>query len=767
MRFPRTTLLLALACTSLLSPEPSLGADPTVAVDLAATPAFGHELSRVRGSQGQGLFGVPVAAGGDIDGDSLADTAFAAMLGDPDQQRTDAGIAYVVFGRGHLGEELDTGVPNPRVLRILGAGRRENAGSELWIDDVSGDGLADVLVARQNHAPSPSRPGAGALSIILGSPELRAMAERFESLDLASPPSSLTIVTLVGASEFDRVGIWMRSGDLDGDAIADLVVGADQQDMPGGDDNGAAYILRGGSHLETSAIVDLANFGSTSLVGHLARVLPAPAPATDDFHLGATVGMGDLDDNQRVEVFVAAALNRSGASLPADGGSSGDAESVGGARDGALFIVWDDNFPPRGEPWPAGFTIALDDAPGSVTTIVGGSRNVSFGEEMFGGSDYDDDGEADLFVGDIVGDYSPRGNRRAGGSGHLFYSAGNLKGLSFDLDDQPDGIVRVDFLGAASGDIAADTALGGDFDGDGIADLGFTAPKADVLGRSSAGRVYIFYGSRQRLPSLIDLADLPDPSLARIAVIDGALGDDGSDAGDTLGYSAAGSDLDGDGSTDLVINEMEGNGLREEAVDVGNLVVVSGAFVAGFPQTAPCPPRDFLGCGRGAAQTSSLTVDSRSAEFGDRASWSLSRGVTGPFSELGELDLEGDGLRLCFYDARSQKAFAETLLAGASTCGRRSCWQRRGARRWRFKDLSGSNLGIRRLRVRLSTSAALSLRMTARDPVELTDALPLTPPLLVRLVGRRGESTCWDSGFDNPIRNSATRLRARERNEAQ
>lgn len=51
------------------------------------------------------------------------------------------------------------------------------------------------------------------------------------------------------------------------------------------------------------------------------------------------------------------------------------------------------------------------------------------------------------------------------------------------------------------------------------------------------------------------------------------------DAGDTLCYSAAAGDVDGDGSHDLITNEMVGNGSGPAAVDVGNLVVFSGAFI--------------------------------------------------------------------------------------------------------------------------------------------------------------------------------------------
>ena len=52
------------------------------------------------------------------------------------------------------------------------------------------------------------------------------------------------------------------------------------------------------------------------------------------------------------------------------------------------------------------------------------------------------------------------------------------------------------------------------------------------------------------------------------------------DEGDTLCYSAAAGDVDGDGKTDIITNEMVGNGTAPDRLDVGNLIVLSGEFVS-------------------------------------------------------------------------------------------------------------------------------------------------------------------------------------------
>jgi hypothetical protein len=136
-------------------------------------------------------------------------------------------------------------------------------------------------------------------------------------------------------------------------------------------------------------------------------------------------------------------------------------------------------------------------------------------------------------------------------------------------------------VGGEPGDIATDTALQGDFDGDGFDDLAFSSPHASPLGRDEAGTIHVFHGQDGLWPESIDLAPgmLPAPELLRISEIYGANGRDGSDKGDTLCYSAASGDVDGDGRIDLITNEMVGNGLQPGTIDVGNLIVISGELL--------------------------------------------------------------------------------------------------------------------------------------------------------------------------------------------
>ena len=571
----RTSTLLIL----LLSLAATAGAQPDPIVDLAAVSPEDGLVRRVYGATGQGNFGLPVAGGYDVDGDGLVDYAVAFFLSDPSGV-ANAGEVDLIFGDGTTGGFVDTAVDDPAVLRFVGSQVLELAGSEIWMDDVTGDGLGDLLICRQNFTPDPWRIGAGALTVVAGSAALRAQAASFEAVDLAAPPAGITLTTLVGAAQLDRLGIWVRTGDVTGDGIADLVVGADQEDLGGETNRGAVYVVRGGPHLAAGGVIDLAL--SPALPGHLAKITP-PA-GSGGHHFGATNQIADLDGNGRAEVLVAATVNRAGAGIEAAGAPAGSAEGAGGAPGGALYIVWDDNFPTGA--WPDGYTIDLSAAPGARTVIHGEDANVSFGEEILGGLDFDGDGAADLFVGDLVGDGSPAQDRAFSGFGHLLYGAAALKGLDLDLDDPlPPGVRATRILGPSAGAIGADTAAQGDFDGDGYSDLAFTSPHADPAGRANAGAVHVLYGRPGGWPATVDLAAgaLPPASEVRIAEIQGARANAPGDVGDTLGYSAAAADVNGDGLSDLIVNEMVGNGLTPGTVDVGNLIVVSGVALGGSP----------------------------------------------------------------------------------------------------------------------------------------------------------------------------------------
>jgi hypothetical protein len=261
------------------------------------------------------------------------------------------------------------------------------------------------------------------------------------------------------------------------------------------------------------------------------------------------------------------------------------AEGSGGPPHGKLYIAWDDNFPPL--PWSAPFELSVDRGPGSHTLLTGSANNVSFGEELVGGLDWDRDGAPDLFVGDLAANLP---GRPSTGMSHIIYDARSLKGITSEIAELPGRsppLRTTTIYGARPGDISGDTAAQGDFDGDGAPDLALCSPHSSPLRRAFAGSIQLLLGRAGGWPAEIDLQRPPDATrLARVPVY-GAHGDFGLDRGDTLCYSAAAADLDADGLTDLISNEMVGNGLAPDSVDVGNLILLGGARMTHGPGPNP------------------------------------------------------------------------------------------------------------------------------------------------------------------------------------
>jgi len=577
-------------------------AQPVGILDLAAVGTDDSGLQRVYGSVGTGVSGVPVSGGHDMDGDGNVDYAFAAMRASP-LGRSEAGQVFLVFGDGSIDGTVDTASSSPRVLPIIGDQIQENAGTELWMADVTGDGLGDLLICRQNFTPDNNRIGAGALTILVGHADLRTMAGDGQTLDLRAPPGNLPIVNILGAGAGlqnnmgmpenvgERLCVWTRTGDVSDDGIADFVVGADRRashNNPTQQDSGAAYVFRGGAHFQTSQTIDLADFGSVA-VGNVARIRP-PGDCDDDdgdginCHFGATVQIADLDGNGVGEVIAAAALNRAGASLPPAGGSG---NGGGGSRLGTVYIAWDDNFVGSWIPSPDFFVgIGAGSSPGSHSIVHGGAGNDVFGEELLGGLDYDNDGNADLFVGDLTGEgFGGLPNTTNAGLAHIIYNAESLKNQIFHIDSvsPPAGFSMATFQGPRSGAIAADTAMHGDYNGDDIDDIAFSSPHDAHFGRINAGTIHILLGKNGQWPAESDLApaNYPSPVDVQFLEIYGANGVSG-DAGDTLCYSAADGDINGDGVIDIITNEMLGNGVAPGSEDVGNMILMDVRKLFGF-----------------------------------------------------------------------------------------------------------------------------------------------------------------------------------------
>ena len=484
---------------------------------------------------GGGFFGMPVGAG-DLNGDGYTDIVLSPMRasGGPANQalRSQSGEAYIVFGDGVISGTTElTRLPNLPAVEIIGAAADDLWGNEFDVLDWNGDGIDDLALCGQNHTGPPDSPRdrAGAVAVILGATNLPAR------IDLASPPAG--IVWIYGAEAVDRLGIWCRSGDVDGDGIEDLLIGADQADGPGNaiPRVGEAYLLYGKRDLP--ARIDLAapqGFRMVRITGY---------DQNDRF--GGTVYVYDVDGDQRDDLCISAATYRFGATIGADGTGvgGGDGPDNTASDAGETVIIF------ASPELPAELHLSQPPYGASVTRIFGFDTGDYFGEEVAVG-DYNGDGHPDVAIGAL----RARGEDNVdpnGGETHVFFGP-IPKDTEFAANNPPAGLSHTVFYARGAGEISGDTLAFIDVDGDGLDDLMIGSPCATPPLQPDAGIVDLIFGTTQTLPAVFRLASPPAGVDVQMLW--------GSDPADNLCYSVAWGDFDGDGFLDPLVNAMKGDG---------------------------------------------------------------------------------------------------------------------------------------------------------------------------------------------------------------
>ncbi|MGE0191558.1 MAG: Ig-like domain-containing protein [Planctomycetota bacterium] len=189
--------------------------------------------------------------------------------------------------------------------------------------------------------------------------------------------------------------------------------------------------------------------------------------------------------------------------------------------------------------------------------------------------DFDDDGYADILVGvhSADGPLENESNR-----GEMFVIFGQASFPSPTLQLGKTAVAGFDILrvyGAASGDRFGEGMAMGDVDADGILDVLVGARFADVTGGSNVGAVYVIFGAPKATLGLVGgfAADQVGPGTTALA----HLGLMGQDASDSLGWSAAALDIDGDGYDDMACGSTGGDGLTNSSSSAGEVIVWFGA----------------------------------------------------------------------------------------------------------------------------------------------------------------------------------------------
>jgi len=168
-------------------------------------------------------------ASGDLNGDGLADLAIGNE--EASNQCGNCGQVEIVFGsRARLGFGALASVAD---LTISGSeGLNTGFASQvLVVEDMGGDGLDELVVSAPNRAFN----NTGTLFVFEGS-----------ALTVSGPETGLATALIDGATQSDRIGqTLVAPGDVNGDGLGDLLVGAPQAGPNTQSDRGEVYLLHG------------------------------------------------------------------------------------------------------------------------------------------------------------------------------------------------------------------------------------------------------------------------------------------------------------------------------------------------------------------------------------------------------------------------------------------------------------------------------------------------------------------------------------------
>ncbi|MDP2983737.1 MAG: T9SS type A sorting domain-containing protein [Candidatus Latescibacter sp.] len=326
-------------------------------------------------------------------------------------------------------------------------------------------------------------------SVSLAFPALIDLAKTYEG-----------IVSIEGEYANGQAGIWVCSGDINGDGIDDAVIGSLRASPHGRNQAGEVYVIFGSEKIFDSRQIDLVN---TTV-----PVLKICGELTND-NLGCSVSAGDVNHDGCDDIIIGAP-------------NSSKAYIVFGSKNISSLKEIDLSTPPL-----------------NVVRIYGIAPGEQFGFTTFA-ADINGDGFKDAILGAPAA--SPLRRNASGEVVVLFGSKDLSSAGDIYLRESPQSILRI--IGGKEGDWFGVRAVGGDINGDGFDDVIIGSWFADARGNNS-GAMYVVFGSAGMTPSrVLDIASM-NTGLLTIA---------GENAEDLFGFCITPVNVDNDGFRDILVS---------------------------------------------------------------------------------------------------------------------------------------------------------------------------------------------------------------------
>ncbi|MEL7448441.1 MAG: hypothetical protein AAFN78_04485 [Pseudomonadota bacterium] len=389
-----------------------------------------------------------------------------------------------------------------------------------------------TLVSKGVRSALSARPtvvGAGLLALAVGgatySPHATAFPAEVDLSSLATGDGTTGFV-LNGVDDSDMSGRSVsNAGDVNGDGIDDLIIGAYLADPNVSTKAGESYIVYGTDE-GFAPTLELSSLNGTN--GFVLEGF-----GNYDYTGWSVSGAGDINGDGIDDMIIGSP----------DGGPT---------VNGAAFVVFGTD---QGFPASLGL-ITLDG--GNGFELVGIDNGSNFGGSVGGAGDVNGDGFEDIIVGAYTAGVSQAGETLVVfGTDQGFPNAVDLPSVNGGNGFALSGIDDSDHSG-----FSVDAA--GDVNDDGFGDIIIGAPQATPGGAFSTGEAYVVFGSDQSFPAALDLASLDGSNGFVMNGVDGV-----DRAGDSV--SGAG-DVNGDGIDDVIVGARYAgtNGAGESYVVFGS-----------------------------------------------------------------------------------------------------------------------------------------------------------------------------------------------------